>query len=60
MCMFLVINASSIQILPMTLIAIRGSAGSANPAEIVLPTLITTAFNTLVAIVAAKIMERRY
>lgn len=60
MCMFLVINASSIQILPMTLIAIRSSAGSANPAEIVLPTLITTAFNTLVAIVAAKIMERRY
>jgi spore maturation protein A len=60
MCMFLVINASSIQILPLTLIAIRSSYGSANPAEIVLPTLITTTVNTLVAIVTAKIMERRY
>lgn len=60
MVMFLVINASSIQILPLTLIAIRGSYGSLSPADIVLPALITTGVSTLVAIVAARIMERRY
>ncbi|MEI6100944.1 MAG: nucleoside recognition domain-containing protein [Eubacteriales bacterium] len=60
MVMFLVINASSIQILPLTLIAIRGAYGSASPAEIVLPALITTGVSTFAAIVLAKIMERRY
>ncbi len=60
MVMFLVINASSIQLLPLTLIAIRGAYGSANPADIVLPSLITTGVSTLAAIVLAKIMERRY
>lgn len=60
MVMFLVINASSIQILPLTLIAIRGAYGSANPADIVLPSLIATGVSTLAAIVLAKIMERRY
>ena len=60
MCMFLVINASSIQILPLTLIAIRGAYGSANPADIVLPSLIATGISTLAAIFLARIMERRY
>lgn len=60
MCMFLVINASSIQILPLTLIAIRGAYGSANPADIVLPSLIATGVSTLAAILLARIMERRY
>ena len=60
MVMFLVINASSIQLLPLTLIAIRSAYGSASPADIVLPSLITTGVSTFAAIVLAKIMERRY
>jgi len=60
MVMFLVINASSIQILPLTLIAIRSAYGSANPADIVLPSLIATGVSTLVAIFLARLMERRY
>ena len=39
MCMFLVINGSSVQLIPATVIAMRSSAGSANPSEIVGTTL---------------------
>ena len=60
MCMLLCVNASSVQLLPLTLIAIRSSYGSANPAEIVLPALINTTITTLVAIICAKLFERRF
>lgn len=57
MCMLLIINASAVQLLPMTVIAMRSAAGSAAPAEIVLPALIATTANTAVAIIAAKIFK---
>ena len=60
MCMLLCVNASSVQLLPLTLIAIRSSYGSANPAEIVLPALINTAITTVVAIICVKLFERRF
>lgn len=41
-----VINATSIQILPTTVIALRASAGSISPADIFLPSLICTAVST--------------
>lgn len=44
-----VINATSIQIIPSTVIALRAGAGSANPADIFLPSLICTALSTLLA-----------
>lgn len=57
MCMLLIINASAVQLLPMTVIALRSAAGSAAPAEIVITSLIATTANTAVAIVAAKIFQ---
>lgn len=44
-----VINATSIQIIPSTVIALRAGAGSANAADIFLPSLICTALSTLLA-----------
>lgn len=44
-----VINATSIQILPTTVIAMRAGAGSAAAADIFLPSLICTAVSTLLA-----------
>ena len=44
-----VINATSIQILPTTVIALRAGAGSAAAADIFLPSLICTAVSTLLA-----------
>ena len=58
MCMFLVINASSVQLLPLTVIALRSAAGSTAPAEIVVTALLATAVTTIVGITAARIMRR--
>lgn len=45
-----IINATSIQIVPTTVIALRVSAGSASAADIFLPSLICTAFSTAFAV----------
>lgn len=45
-----VINATSIQILPTTVIALRAGAGSLSPSDIFLPSLICTAISTLTAV----------
>ncbi|MDO5377933.1 MAG: spore maturation protein [Clostridia bacterium] len=47
MILFLVINTSSVQLLPTTMIALRAQMGAANPADIVLPTLISTCASTV-------------
>lgn len=47
--MFFVLNATSLQLLPTSLIAVRVSMHSLSPADIVLPTLFTTLFSTLFA-----------
>ncbi len=59
MCMFLVINASSIQLFPSSVIALRAAAGSSAAASIVLPTLAATAVSTLVGIVVCRLLARR-
>ncbi len=56
MCMLLVVNASSVQLLPLTVIALRSAAGSTAPGEIVLSALLATSVTTAVGITAAKIM----
>lgn len=57
MCMLLIINASSVQLLPLTVIALRSAAGSAAPAEIVLSALLATTVTTTVGIIAGKIFQ---
>ena len=50
MIMLVVLNATSIQLLPTTIIGLRQQAGSTNPADIILPTLITTFCTTMLGI----------
>ncbi len=59
MCMFLIVNASSVQILPLTVIALRSAAGSAAPAEIVLSAFIVTFISAMVGIIAGKLFQGR-
>ncbi len=47
MCLFMVINISSLQIIPITMIAYRSQYGSVHPGIIILPGLIATAISTL-------------
>lgn len=47
MILFLVINTSSVQLLPTTMIALRAQAGAANPTDIVAPVLAATTVSTI-------------
>jgi spore maturation protein SpmA len=58
MVLFLAINTSSVTLLPTGVIALRASAGSADPAGILPTTLLATIGSTLTAIVAAKLYSR--
>lgn len=58
MCTFLVINISSLQIIPMNIIAYRSQYGSINPASIVVPAIIATSASTMAAIIFCKLMAR--
>lgn len=60
MALFLAINTSSVTLLPTGVIAIRASAGSADPAGIVPTTLIATICSTAVAIATAKLLQGRF
>jgi spore maturation protein A len=59
MCMLLVVNSASIQLLPMTVIALRSAAGAKNPADIVITTLAATVVATIAGIASAKMLEKR-
>lgn len=56
--MLVVLNATSLQLLPTTLIGIRAAAGAVSPADIVLPGFITTAVTTAAGIVLCKFCAR--
>lgn len=58
MCTFLIINISSLQLIPMNMIAYRSQYGSVNPTAIVGPALVATVFSTIVGVVFCKIMNR--
>ena len=56
MCTFLIINISSLQLIPVNVIAYRSQYGSVNPAAIVGPGIVATAVSTLVAVIFCKMM----
>ena len=58
MCTFLIVNISSLQLIPVNVIAYRGQYGSVNPAAIVGPAIAATAASTLAGVVFSKIMDR--
>ena len=59
MCTFLILNISSLQLIPMNMIAYRSQYGSVNPAGIVGPAMVATMVSTVVAIVFCKIINRK-
>lgn len=56
MCTFLVINISSLQLIPVNMIAYRSQYGSQNPASIVAPAILATTISTLVGVIFCKMM----
>ncbi len=57
MILLLVINATSIQLIPATVIAIRAAAGSENAASVFLPTLISTTISTASGVLLCKALS---
>lgn len=57
MCTFLILNISSLQLIPINIIAYRSQYGSVNPAGIVGAGLVATAISTLVAALFCKLKE---
>lgn len=58
MCTFMIINISSLQLIPMNMIAYRSQYGSVNPTAIVGPALVATLFSTVVGVIFCKVMDR--
>lgn len=52
--MFFVINATSVQVIPSSVLALRTSMGSASPADIILPTILSTLLSSIIGVILVK------
>lgn len=59
MCTFLILNISSLQLIPVNVIAYRSQYGSVDPAGIIGAGILATTVSTGVAVVFCKLMDRR-
>lgn len=57
MCNFLILNISSLQLIPVNMIAYRSQYGSANPTAIIAPAIAATLFSSLVAVIYCKLKD---
>lgn len=57
MCNYLILNISSLQLIPVNMIAYRAKYGSLNPAKVIAPAIIATGMSTLTAIVFCKVRD---
>jgi len=53
MCTLLIVNISSLQLIPVNIIAYRSQYGSANPAEILMSGIVATSISTLAGVIFA-------
>lgn len=58
MIMVIILNSTSLQLIPTTIIGLRISAGSTSPSSIILPTLIATIISTLTGILLVKLCSK--
>jgi spore maturation protein A len=59
MATFLAINTSNVTLVPITIIALRVSAGSNNPTQPLAGMILTTTITTIVAVVAVRMLARQ-
>lgn len=59
MCTFLILNISSLQLIPVNIIAYRAQYGSVNPSAVIAPGIAATAVSTGVAVIYCKLMEKQ-
>lgn len=59
MCGFLILNISSLQLVPVNMIVYRSQYGSVTPTAIIAPAILATTFSTLAGILFLKIADRK-
>ncbi len=59
MCTFLILNISSLQLIPVNMIAYRSQYGSVDPTAVIAPAIAATLFSSLVAVLYCKWKDRR-
>lgn len=59
MCTFLILNISSLQLIPVNMIAYRQQYGSVDPAGIIAPAIVATFVSTVAAVVYCKVKDSR-
>ena len=59
MCTFLILNISSLQLIPVNMIAYRSQYGSTAPTAIIAPAIVATFMSTLAALIFCKLMDVR-
>ncbi len=58
MIMFLVLNASGLCLIPITIMMYRAQAGAANPTDVFMPIMLATSVATIIGIVALCLRQR--
>ena len=59
MCMFIVVNTASLQLIPTTILAMRQAVGSANSFEIIAPVWIASTVTLVAGVIFAKFFASR-
>ena len=59
LAMFFVINATSVQLIPSSVLALRTSLGSIDPSNIILPTILATLVSTIIGVVLVKLFIKK-
>jgi spore maturation protein A len=58
MCTFLIINISSLQLVPVNIIAYRSQYGSVNPSKILMAAIIATSVSTIIGVIFSVIARK--
>ena len=58
MIMFLVLNASGLTIIPVSILVYRAQLGAANPSDVFIPILLATFCSTLAGIITVSLLQR--
>ena len=59
MILFFVLNSSCIEVLPATMIALRAQYGAANPADVMLPVLLSTGASAITGVLICRLMAAK-
>ncbi len=59
MCTFLILNISSLQLIPVNMIAYRSQYGSTSPTAVISPAILVAFFSTVVVVIYCRIMRKR-